>query len=114
MFRSIIAWFQVGTLFFKELALSVWSVARWVCRKDLTFQSAILAVPLDVTSPRDITLFANMITLTPGTTTLHISEDRKTLYAHVMDADLDPVTGSVAGMKGSFEKALLKVNEASR
>jgi multicomponent Na+:H+ antiporter subunit E len=113
MIRSAIAWFQVGTLFFKELALSVWSVARWVCRKDLTFQSAIVAVPLDVTRPRDITLFANMITLTPGTTTLHISEDRKTLYAHVMDADLTPQTGSVAGMKNTFEKALLNVYKKS-
>ncbi|MBW3600685.1 MAG: Na+/H+ antiporter subunit E, partial [Planctomycetes bacterium] len=32
----------------------------------------------------EITLLANLITLTPGTLSLDVSEDRKTLFVHAM------------------------------
>ena len=44
----------------------------------------VVAIPLDVTSDLQITLLANLITLTPGTLSLDVAEDRKTLYLHVM------------------------------
>ncbi len=46
-----------------------------------------------------------MITLTPGTTSLHVSEDKSTLYAHVMDATEE----SVAGIKDGFERNVMEV-----
>ena len=68
-------------------------------------QSAIVAIPLDVKSDLGITLLANMVTLTPGTTTLYISEDRTRLYAHVMNYSDTIVTD----IKNGVERQILKV-----
>jgi multicomponent Na+:H+ antiporter subunit E len=50
----------------------------------------IIAFPLDAKSDLEITLFANLLTLTPGTLSLDVSSDKKILYVHalyVKDAD---------------------------
>lgn len=49
----------------------------------------IVALPLDAKTDEEITLLANLITLTPGSVSLDVSPDRKTLYVHVMYID-DP------------------------
>ncbi len=48
---------------------------------------------------------SNMITLTPGTTSLHVSEDRSTLYVHVMNVSDD----SVRQIKDGFERSVKEV-----
>ena len=100
-----IAWLRLTGLFFKELALSVKDVAVTVLNPRRPIRSAIVAVPLDVESDAGITLLANMITLTPGTTSLHVSKDRKTLYCHVMNVSDE----SVGGIKDGFEHCVKEV-----
>ncbi len=102
---ALIAWTRLTALFVKDLALSVRDVAILVLRPRRPFRSAIVAVPLDVKSDEGITLLANMITLTPGTTSLHVSQDRSTLYAHVMNASDE----SVAQIKDGFETCVREV-----
>ena len=103
--RIPFAWLRLTGLFFKELALSVKDVALTVLNPHRPIRSAILAVPLDVKSDAGITLLANMITLTPGTTSLHLSDDRKTLYCHVLNAS----DQSVADIKNGFERRVKEV-----
>ena len=50
----------------------------------------IIAVPLDVESDEEILLVSNLVSLTPGSLSLDVSDDRKTLYVHAMFVD-DPV-----------------------
>jgi multicomponent Na+:H+ antiporter subunit E len=69
---------------------------------------AILAVPLTAKSDIEITLLANSITLTPGTTSLAVSHDRKTLYVYNVYADKD-IEKSIAEIKNGLEKKLLEV-----
>ena len=102
---AFLAWLRLTGLFFKELALSVQDVAVTVLNPRRPIRSAIVAVPLDVTSDAGITLLANMITLTPGTTSLHVSKDRSTLYCHVMNVS----DASVAGIKDGFERCVKEV-----
>jgi multisubunit Na+/H+ antiporter MnhE subunit len=48
-----------------------------------------------------------MVTLTPGTTSLEVSADGRTLYVHVLDApDQD---AAVLGMKATLEASARKV-----
>jgi multicomponent Na+:H+ antiporter subunit E len=68
---------------------------------------AILAIPLDVKTDLEITAFANLITLTPGTLSLEVSEDRKTLYIHAMY--VDDVTLFKERLKKGLERRLLQV-----
>lgn len=44
----------------------------------------ILAVPLDVTTPTEIALLANLITFTPGTVAIDVSDDRSHMIVHDM------------------------------
>jgi multicomponent Na+:H+ antiporter subunit E len=47
----------------------------------------VVAIPLDITRDVEIMLLANLITLTPGTLSLDVSEDRRTLYIHTIAVD---------------------------
>ena len=98
-------WVKLILRFFKDLALSVRDVALTVIQPARVTHSAIVAVPLTVRSDAGIALFANMITLTPGTTSLHVSEDNKILYVHVMNLSDD----AVQQMKDGFEQRVLEV-----
>lgn len=103
--RALFAWLRLTFLFFKELTLSVNDVAVTVLNPRRPIRSAIVAVPLDLQGDAGITLLANMITLTPGTTSLHVSKDRSTLYCHVMNVSDE----SVAQIKDGFERYIKEV-----
>ncbi|WP_438749513.1 Na+/H+ antiporter subunit E [Pararhizobium sp. O133] len=72
-------------LFFRELWLSAFKVAILVMRPNMRLRPGIFAYPLALTRDFEITLLANLITLTPGTLSVDVSEDRKTLYVHALD-----------------------------
>lgn len=95
-------------LFFHwELLLASLRVAYDVVTPRHNMQPAVIAIPLDVQSDVEITLLANMITLTPGTLSLDVSADRKTLYIHSMFVeDCDEERREI---KEGFEKRLIEV-----
>jgi multicomponent Na+:H+ antiporter subunit E len=59
-------------------------VAYEVLTPGYQMRAAIIAIPLDANSDLEITVLANLITLTPGTLSLDVSADRKILYIHAM------------------------------
>lgn len=83
-------------LFLYELVLSAFRVARDVLRPTMRFRPGIIAYPLTLDDDVQITLLANLITLTPGTLSVDISTDKSTLYIHAMHAhDPDDVRKSI-------------------
>ncbi len=72
-----------------ELLLANLRVAWEVITPEHHMQPAIIAVPLDTESDLQTTVLANVITLTPGTLSLDVSPDGKTLFIHAMYVD-DP------------------------
>jgi multicomponent Na+:H+ antiporter subunit E len=76
---------SLAWLFLIELALSAWRVAVIVLRPKMDLKPGIFAYPLKVDRDFEITLLANLITLTPGTLSVDVSEDRRTLYVHALD-----------------------------
>jgi multicomponent Na+:H+ antiporter subunit E len=74
-------------LFVYELFLSAFRVALLVIRPDVrrALRPAIIAFPLSVKSNAEITLLANLITLTPGTLSVDVSDDGKFLYVHALN-----------------------------
>jgi multicomponent Na+:H+ antiporter subunit E len=80
-------------VFLRELVTSSLRVAWYVLQPTLHVHPGIIAYPLDVKTDREITALANLISLTPGTLSLDVSEDRSTLYIHAMQiAGDDPRT----------------------
>ncbi len=67
----------------------------------------IIRVALDARTDLEITLVANLISLTPGTLSVDLSEDRRHLYVHVMF--LDDVTAVRREIKEGLERRVLEV-----
>lgn len=68
---------------------------------------AIIAVPLTIDKNFEITLLANLITLTPGTLSIDLSSDRKILYIHSMYVDNpDKFRNEI---KNGFEKKIMEI-----
>lgn len=100
--------FELFAFFIWELIIANFRVAFDVLTpKDLA-TPGILAIPLDVQSDIEITLLANMITLTPGTVTLDVSADRKVLYLHAMYIDEGDVDGFRKRIKEGFERRIIE------
>jgi multicomponent Na+:H+ antiporter subunit E len=94
---NIFAWIWLLVLFLRELTLSAWAVIRATLSPRLEMRPAVVAVPLRLRSAAGVTLLADMVTLTPGTTALHVSEDRSILYVHAMDVEsAEAVRASIA------------------
>ncbi|MEO1328798.1 MAG: Na+/H+ antiporter subunit E [Pseudomonadota bacterium] len=87
--RRARAWVRLIVMFHYELIVSSVDVAVDVLTPRHRANPAIIDVPLDVKSDLGILLVSNLISLTPGTLSLDISEDRRTLRVHAMFAD-DP------------------------
>ncbi|MFO7715498.1 Na+/H+ antiporter subunit E [Desulfosarcina sp.] len=75
--------------FFVELLISNLRVFWDVVTPGHISRPGIVGVPLRAESDMEILLVANMISLTPGTLSVDLSEDRRTLFVHVMFLD-DP------------------------
>jgi len=91
-------------LFFKELTLSAIKVAVTVLRPNMRLRPGIFAYPLTITRDFEITLLANLITLTPGTLSVDVSDDRKMLYVHALSCH-DPAAEKRAISSG-FERRI--------
>lgn len=105
--RVVPAWLLLVLTLLRELMKATWVTLRMVYAPRGTVRPGILAVPVAETDPVAITTFANVITLTPGTTTLDVADDAKHLYVHALDiADPD---ATVREMKEAFEPRIQKV-----
>ncbi|MCD2177430.1 Na+/H+ antiporter subunit E [Rhizobium sp. C1] len=93
-------------LFFKELALSAFKVAVLVSRPKMDLKPGIFAFPLRVDRDFEITLLANLITLTPGTLSVDVSDDRRFLYVHALDC-ADP-QATIRDIADGFEAKILE------
>ena len=75
---------ELAVFFVWELLLANVRVAADVLRPRTGIRPAVVAIPLDVTSDGEILLLSMLINITPGSVTIDLSEDRQTLYVHVM------------------------------
>lgn len=93
--------------FFYELVKANLQVAYEVSTPNYRMSPGIVMVPLDVQSNAGITLLANMISLTPGTLSLDVSNDKKVLFVHAMYvSDREEFVSSI---KNGFEKRILEI-----
>ncbi len=101
--RSQIA---LGGFFLVELVVSSLRVGWDVIRPRSRARPGIIAVPLDARSDAQITVLANLISLTPGSLSLDVSPDRRTLYVHLMF--VGSVQAERDAIKGDFERRVME------
>lgn len=99
----------VGFLLFVawELVLANLRVAYHILAPLDRMRPGIVAVPLDLRTDAEITMLANLITLTPGTLSLDVSASRRVLYVHTLSLD-DPAAFR-AGVKAGYERRVQEV-----
>jgi multicomponent Na+:H+ antiporter subunit E len=97
---------RLALVFLYELLLSGLRVARLVLSPRMDLKPGIFAYPLQVDRDFEITLLANLITLTPGTLSVDVSEDRRTLFVHAIDcSDPEQTRRDIAD---GFERRILE------
>jgi multicomponent Na+:H+ antiporter subunit E len=95
--------------FIKELTIANMIVAyNIVAPGDSNYMKpGIIAIPLEANTDFEITLLANLITLTPGTLSLDVSTNKKTLYVHAMY--VKDIEAFRKGLKEGLERRMLEV-----
>lgn len=99
-------------LFFTVLSDIVTSnidVARLILGPESAIRPGFFWVPLSITDPHGIISLAGIITMTPGTLSADLSEDRRYLLVHAFN--IDDEAALIATIKSRYEGPLREIFE---
>ncbi len=104
-----IAFKIIGFFFFflYEMLKANLQVAYEVMTSNLHMKPGIIKLELEARTDLEITLLASLISLTPGTLVIDVSDDRKVMYVHGMY--LEDRAKFVDSIKSGLEKPLLNI-----
>lgn len=93
--------------FLYEMLKANVQVAYEVSTLHLHMKPGIVKIELEAKTDLEITLLSNLISLTPGTLVLDVSDDRKVMYIHGMY--LEDREKFIQSIKEGLEKPLLNI-----
>jgi multicomponent Na+:H+ antiporter subunit E len=100
---------RFACFYLRELVLSNVRVAYDVVTPTHYMRPGVIAIPLEARTDAEITLLAHLISLTPGSLSVDVSEDRRILYVHVMYIDDGDVERARHRITHDFERRVLQV-----
>jgi len=100
---------ELIAFFTKEMFKATSQVAWEVITPKPRMEAGMIALPLDVKTNLEITILASLISLTPGTLSIEISEDRSYLFVHAMYIPHGDVDRVIDDIKIGFERRVLRV-----
>lgn len=100
---------SLAGFFIRELLRANVRVALDVLNPHTSIRPAVVAIPLDITSDAEILLLSALINITPGSVTIDLSDDRRTLYVHVMH--ITSADASRREIKTGFEQRVKRLFE---
>ncbi|USD62385.1 Na+/H+ antiporter subunit E [Vibrio sp. SCSIO 43140] len=106
-FKRFRAALSLFVYFIYEMIVSVARVMWDVITPTHLSDPDIVYVPLDATSDVEITLLANMVSLTPGSLCLDVTKDKKHLVVHAMFAPKHEEV--IQSIKQGMERRILEV-----
>lgn len=93
--------------FIREIIIANLRVAHDVVTPRPRANPGVIAIPLDCNSDLEITLLAIIISLTPGTLALEVSDNKQKLYIHAMFiSDKDKL---ISEIKQHFEAPIMRI-----
>jgi multicomponent Na+:H+ antiporter subunit E len=108
-FRKMPKVIAFAAFFLKELFVANIKIAYDILTPHYYMRPTVIALPLAVKSDIEITILANMITLTPGTLSLDVSDNRKILYVHALYVKGNDVERLKQTIKHGFERRLMEI-----
>lgn len=107
--RRVLKVLKLILLFIKELLLSSASVLKQILTPDLKITPGIFTYETKLRGDWEITALALLLTLTPGSVVMEISEEGDVFYIHAMD--MEQTKEEVLRSIGKFEQAILEVTK---
>jgi multisubunit Na+/H+ antiporter MnhE subunit len=102
--RRTWAGISLAGTFVYDLVVASLAVARIVLAPHPRPMPAIVRVPLDARTDWGVTLFAYLVSMTPGSTCLHVADDRSALFVHFLHAPDE--NKRAAEIKALFERRI--------
>lgn len=106
--RRVLKVFKLILIFIHELLLSSFSVVKQVLMPKINITPGIFTYKTELQGDWEITVLALLLTLTPGSVVMEISEEGDTFYIHAMD--IEESKEAVIRSIGKFEQAILEVS----
>ncbi|MEQ6357116.1 Na+/H+ antiporter subunit E [Lysinibacillus sp. M3] len=105
--RRVFSIIKLLWLFNWELLLSSYSVLRQITTPKLTITPGIFTYKTALKGDWEITALALLLTLTPGSVVMEVSEEGDMFYIHAMD--IEQSKEAVIRSIGKFEQAIMEV-----
>ncbi len=106
IFKKI--WYMIPfvMMYLIRLIKSNITVAYDILSPKFRMTPGIIRMPVDVKTDNQILALVNLVTMTPGTLSLDLSDDRKTLYIHAMYAkNLESLYKEIKSLEKMIQKA---------
>ncbi|KIL42601.1 Na+/H+ antiporter subunit E [Jeotgalibacillus soli] len=103
----VVAVVKLTIIFLWELVKANIQVIGIVLKPKLDMKPGIFRYDTELTHDWDIALLSMMITLTPGTVIIDVSDDNRTLYVHTIH--VPDAKAAVDSIRNTFEKAIMEV-----
>ncbi|MGE5338223.1 MAG: Na+/H+ antiporter subunit E [Gemmatimonadota bacterium] len=107
--RRPLAIARLGLVVLWDIVLSNVEVARRILGPQAALQPGFVWVPLDLRDAHGILALAGIITMTPGTLTADLTDDRRFLLVHALH--VDDAAALVAQIKARYEQPLREIFE---
>jgi multicomponent K+:H+ antiporter subunit E len=107
--RSPLVALRLGATVLRDIVVSNLDVARRILGPEAAIRPGFVWVPLDIADPHGIVMLAGIVTMTPGTLSAELSDDRRHLLVHALDLG-DP-KALVESIKSRYETPLIAIFE---
>lgn len=94
-------------LFLHEMLVASIMIIKIIMRPKMNIKPGIFSLETSLEEDVEVTLLALLLTLTPGSVVMEISDDNKTFYIHTMI--IPELSNAVLQSKERFENAIKKV-----
>lgn len=100
---------RLALVVLKDIVTSNIDVARLILGRESNIRPAFVWLPLSITDPHGIVVLAGVITMTPGTLSAELAEDRKHLLLHAFNVDDERAL--IETIKARYEAPLMEIFE---
>jgi len=90
-----------------DIVISNIFVAKLILGKNDALKPNFLEIPIDIKHPLGLSILASTISLTPGTVSVDLSEDRTILIVHALH--VDDASDEIETIKNRYEKPLMEI-----
>jgi len=90
-----------------DIIISNIFVAKLILGKNADLKPNFLKIPLEIKHPLGISVLASTISLTPGTVSVDLIQDRAILIVHILH--VDDIPAEIETIKNRYEKPLMEI-----